>query len=247
MASFVRDGLTRAHKVLYLRDEENLPLLSARMDSWDPRVAAALGRGQIEVRSVRETYLSDGELRPDLVLQILREEHETARAAGFTALSTTGEMTFLLTSRHGKDRLPDFERQLDEATEGGSLMLCQYDQSRFDDGTGTELGAMHGVDISPELALIAYDSQVSGARIRGGLLRLSGALDFSAADVVSLVLDSHFAGDLRLDLLDLDFIDVAGLRALRGQNDRGLSIDPISEPVRRMLDLLGSDEAPEVS
>jgi hypothetical protein len=68
------------------------------------------------------------------------------------------------------------------------------------------------------------------------------------ADVVAPadVLDAHFHGPLRLDLADLEFVDVAGMRALRGHKGQQLTIAGASPPVRRLLGLLGWDTDPSV-
>jgi hypothetical protein len=53
-------------------------------------------------------------------------------------------------------------------------------------------------------------------------------------------------GDLRVDLADLRFVDVVGMRALRRQPARRLSIAGASEPVRRLLALMGWDTDPQI-
>jgi anti-anti-sigma regulatory factor len=246
VAAFVRDGLTREHKVLFLRDGDDVPAFTAQIAGWDPRIEPALESGQIEVRPAREAYMPDGEFQPERMLELIGEEEVGARAAGYAALSATGEMTWALDAGVDSDALLEYERRLDEVTEPDTLMLCQFDQTRFGDAASAEIAAAHEVDISPALALIGAAGHISGAHIHHKLLRLAGTLDFTAADVVSLVLDSNFDGDLRLDLADLDFIDVAGLRSLRGERSRALSIDAASQPVRRLLDLLGWDDAPAI-
>ena len=45
------------------------------------------------------------------------------------------------------------------------------------------------------------------------------------------VLDAHFEGPLRLDLADLSYVDVAGMRALRAHKGQRLTISPASDAV----------------
>jgi anti-anti-sigma regulatory factor len=80
----------------------------------------------------------------------------------------------------------------------------------------------------------------------GPTLRLCGELDFGCAEVIAGTLDAHYHGNLRLDLADIDFVDVAGLRALRGRNRQRLTIMSASRAVTRMLELLGWDTDPGI-
>jgi anti-anti-sigma regulatory factor len=63
---------------------------------------------------------------------------------------------------------------------------------------------------------------------------------------LSEVLHEHFVGPLRLDLADLSYVDVAGMRALRGRKGQRLIISPVSDAVRRLLPLLAWDTDPDV-
>ena len=100
---------------------------------------------------------------------------------------------------------------------------------------------------SPELAPIGREGGVSAARVRdSGSLRLAGELDFDGAPVVAEVLAAHFHGTLRLDLSDISYVDVAGMRALRGRIGQRLTIAGASESVARMAQLLAWDTDPDV-
>jgi hypothetical protein len=55
-------------------------------------------------------------------------------------------------------------------------------------------------------------------------------------------------GSLALDLADLHYVDVVGMRELRGQpGERSIAIVAASEAVRRLSDLMGWDTDPEVA
>jgi anti-anti-sigma factor len=78
-------------------------------------------------------------------------------------------------------------------------------------------------------------------------LRLTGELDVETAATVAAVIDERCHGRICLDLSDLEFVDVAGLRALRGTQDRPIAIAAPSDAVRRLIGLLGWDADPDVS
>lgn len=71
-------------------------------------------------------------------------------------------------------------------------------------------------------------------------LRLAGELDFDCATAVGDTLHAQFHGPLRLDLADLRFIDVTGLRALRGRTGQlitvigGVVYDPPADGAARL-------------
>lgn len=239
-ASFVRNGLTRGNKVLYLCDDE-LPDVAAKLESWDQRVGPAIDSGQVEVLCAQETYLPDGCLRTDRMLDRLRQAQERATSDGYSGLSVTGEMTWALGGAVSTDELIDYEHRASAVADDDTLMFCQYDQSRFSqaDVPADVVLEAHSVDIAPELAAIGPLAGYVSAAAVGDVLRLAGALDFAAAEVVSGVLDRHFAGEIHLDLADIDFIDVAGVRSLRGGRGRAPTIDRASDAVVKLLSLLG--------
>ena len=77
-------------------------------------------------------------------------------------------------------------------------------------------------------------------------LRLTGELDVEAAATIAAVIDEQCDRPIRLDLADLDFVDVAGLRALRGTNHHPITIAAPSDAVLRLIGLLGWDSDPDV-
>jgi anti-anti-sigma regulatory factor len=60
------------------------------------------------------------------------------------------------------------------------------------------------------------------------------------------MLAAHFHGPLVVDLGDVEFIDVAGMRALRGRKGQPLRITAASTIVRQLVALLAWDTDPLV-
>ena len=78
------------------------------------------------------------------------------------------------------------------------------------------------------------------------VVRLAGELDAEAAATVAAVLDERSDGPIGFDLSGLEFVDVAGLRALRGAGHRTITIAAPSDAVLQLADLLGWDSDPEI-
>jgi ABC-type transporter Mla MlaB component len=245
--AFVRDRLRRGDKVVYFFDGDAADLV-ARLERLDAGVEPAMARGQFEVRRARDVYVPDGRFEVDRMLALLREEHDRARAEGYCGLSVTGEMPHAICELPGGQQLSAYEARIGSEVGAPSYsVLCQYDHGRFGPGVLSDVVEAHEVDASPELAAIGRDGELAAARDRGrDALRLAGELDFGCAQTVSEVLDAHFDGPLRLDLADLSFVDVAGMRALRGRKGQRLTIGPVSDGVRRLLALLAWDTDPDI-
>ncbi|HTE62522.1 MAG TPA: MEDS domain-containing protein [Solirubrobacteraceae bacterium] len=230
-AAFVRDALRRGHKVVYLCEGDDVTALVRRLLELDPAFEPARARGQLDARRARDAYLPDGRFEPDRMLEAVRDEYRRALSEGYRGLSLTGEMTWALCDRSSSDALSSYESRVARGYDHRELsILCQYDHARFAPGVLANLAEAHDIDVSPELAPIGRD----------------GELDFGCAQTVGDVLEAHFHGPLRLDLADLQFVDVAGMRALRGRTGQRVTIIPASDAVRRLLGLMGWDTDPAI-
>lgn len=245
--AFVRDRLRRGHRVVYFFDDDRGAATGDRLERLDPAFEPAIARGQLEVRCARDAYIPDDRFEPDRMLDLLHQEIDRARADGYRGLDVTGEVPVALCELPGGEQLGAYEAGIASRMGDPSYsVLCQYDHRQFGPRRLSEVLDAHEVDAPPELAVIGRDGELSAALDRDrGALRLAGELDFTCAETVSAVLEEHFSGPLRLDLADLVYVDVAGMRALRGGNGRRLVIGPASLAVRRLIPLLGWDTDPD--
>lgn len=246
LTAFVRAGLARGHKVVYLCDGCEHGDVLARLGAVHA-VDSALARGQFEVRDAAGAYAPAGAFDADVMVQALLDEHVRALEERYSGLSVCGDVGAGL-SGLTRERLVEYERRLDAELAGSTrVLLCQYDHPAFDERTVTEATAAHHVVMSPALAAIGRAGVLAAARVTPPeTLRLAGELDFEAADDVAGVLETEFQGPRRVDAADLDYVDVAGMRALRGQEGEPLMISAASESVRRLVGLLGWDTDPSV-
>jgi ABC-type transporter Mla MlaB component len=245
--AFVRAGLDRGHRVVYLSDEDDTTRFVADLAATDDRVDGALERKQLEVRSAPSAYFPNGTFDPARVRTALRDEHTRALADGYLGLSMAGDMSWALRAARGLDQLGEYEHEVTTTMEADVAFLCIYDHGRFAAGTLAELAESHEVDVSPDLAQLGRVGYLAASRVLPGpILRLCGELDFECAEAVAGVLAAHYHGTLRLDLAELAYVDLAGLRALRGKNGQRVAITSASQPVRKLLGLLGWDTDPAI-
>jgi ABC-type transporter Mla MlaB component len=247
--AFVQAGLERGNKVVYLSAEDDVARLLTDLAAADSRVEEALERDQLEVRPGPDHYTPDGAFDPEQTRDGVREQYARALADGYPGLSVVADMSWALRTELRPDDLVSYEYGVTTLIppDDTLVLLCIYDHGRFGAGTLAELLVTHEVDVSPELAQLVRVGYLSASRVLPGpVLRLCGELDFECADAVAGVLEAHYHGTLRLDLADLTYVDLDGLRALRGKKRQRVTITAASQPVRRLLELLGWDTDPQI-
>jgi anti-anti-sigma regulatory factor len=247
--AFVRAGLRRGHRVGYLSGEDDATRFVADLTATDDSIDEALERGQLEVSPAPGEYIPDGTFDRARMRDVLRDKQARALADGYSGLSMAADMSWALGLAPRLDEVVEYEREVSRMMDRDARLtfFCIYDHARFGAGTLAELVEPHGVDVSPELAQLGRVGYLAASRVMPGpTLRVCGELDFGCAETVAGMLHAHYHGTLRLDLADLTYVDVAGARALRGRRGQRLMITAASEPVTRLLKLLGWDTDPAV-
>ncbi len=129
---FMRSGLERGEKFIYIADDNTAAAVIAEMKTAGLAVDAALSSGSQVVAGKRKTYLREGFFDPDDMLAFLQRAVDKAKAEGFSALRVTGEMTWVLGGDPGVERLMEYEAKLNYFfPENDALAICQYNRKRF--------------------------------------------------------------------------------------------------------------------
>ena len=132
LTPFLRQGLERAEKVLYIVDARGAETVLGylRDDGLDPE--PYLASGQLAMLSADDAYLKEGTFDPNGMIALLRAETEQALGESYSALRVTGEMTWALRELPGSERLIEYEAKLNEFLPGSKcLTICQYDRRAF--------------------------------------------------------------------------------------------------------------------
>lgn len=176
-----------------------------------PDVDALLATGQLELWATAEVYASAAELDPAAQVRIFRDRVDAALAAGRTGLRVAADISPLAAAPEHRPDLHRFERLADELAGSAALTgMCLYDAALGEDVLGPLL-VLHPVQHHDDRPALVH---LSG---RGPRLSLCGEVDCSvAADVLPALLHLARSGPLEavLDLSALEFLDVAGARAL---------------------------------
>lgn len=130
---FIRQGIARNEKMLYIVNLQTAAQLRALLSSADICVDALTERRQLVILTAKESYLKGGQFDPESMIALLGEETDRAVAEGYAALRVTGEMTWALAGEPGSERLVEYESKLNQFFPSSKCYaICQYDRRRFD-------------------------------------------------------------------------------------------------------------------
>lgn len=178
---------------------------------------------------------------------MFREQTAAARAEGYQRLALVADMDWLLPARLTTAEVVGFELLLDRhVMELDATIVCAYRRRSFDTDAITGALCVHPVQVgapdSPQFRSVAADEST---------WRLAGEVDCSVASTfeAALVAAVGVAG-AEIDLTELEFIDVAGMRAIAEVGrDATAAIRLVGAPtiMRRSWGLAGfGDLAPAV-
>jgi anti-anti-sigma factor len=216
---FLRAGLEAGERVVYLAGD-------GRADSFaseDHELSADLSSGQLQVHDAEAMYLADGPFDPDRMIERLATDIAAARDEGFAGYRVAGDMEWSLSSAASAQALLDYEDGVDALLHrSGATALCQYDRRRFDLSALGEAACVHPLILSDCSAGAASPHELLVEPGPRQELVLRGEVDCSNSSSLTHSLEAAIArkSELRLDLRELSFIDVAGLRALGRAGER---------------------------
>jgi signal transduction histidine kinase len=129
---FVRIGLERGERCVYVPDGDRGEALQGAMQSAGMDVGAALRSGAFSVMDKHASYLPDGRFDPERMFDWLgRLAHESVEQ-GFQALRFLGEAMSVFNQYPGMDRYAEYEARLNPFLgQQPALLLCMYNHYRF--------------------------------------------------------------------------------------------------------------------
>ena len=172
---------------------------------------AVLSSGRVELVDTTVLKAASGG-RHERLYELHLESARQAAREGFTGLALTGNAAAMRSITRNQIELSGYERDLDQlAHEFDVPSLCRYPAEEQPELLGDML-EVHFRDVDDEdwAAVVAEDR-----------LRVRGEIDFSNADRFAAVLRAVLAGGLHtVDLSEVEFCAVAGIRALFSATDR---------------------------
>lgn len=156
-------------------------------------------------------FLGAGPLDPAAMVRVFREQTYRARATGYQGVRLVADMDWLPSTRADASSIAEYETRFEHlAAELGATIICAYRRSSFPaaaiDGAVAVHSQLRGYDATPRFRLVS-----SGP----GEWLLRGEVDFSVSALFSAAFTSAVKlGDCAVDVRELRFIDVSGIRAI---------------------------------
>ncbi len=242
---FLRAGVARGDRLLYVTADGSADELVRDLASL-PDVADHVTARSLVPSSTRELYTPDG--RFDRAGQLARYEQltTTALGEGYAGLSVVTEATSLGPDDAARGAAIEYELAVDAlAARLPVSAMCAYDAGVLGEAAA-QLSVVH-----PQRRT-AFPAEDPGFSLfhDNGVLRLVGEIDIANRRLFALACDAAVAtttrADVVIDLADLAFIDVSGLRQLAclahelAVAGRDLTLTRAPALAQRCIPLLGS-------
>lgn len=128
MVPFVRQGLERGERVMYVIDERTEDEVLATMREGGIDVDGALDSEALTFHTLDETYLRNGTFDPDDMIEFYGEAIEEATAE-YPALRVTADTHWILDDETEIEDFMEYESRVNDLFEGEDcIALCQYDR-----------------------------------------------------------------------------------------------------------------------
>lgn len=129
---FIRQGLDRGEKILYIADGQNRKSILDDLAGNGVPLREIQKDGHLAILDSSNTYYPDGTFDPDRMMAFLATETRNALDDGYEALRVAGEMAWALEDQHGAERMIEYAARLNAfLPEIRCLTLCLYDRRRF--------------------------------------------------------------------------------------------------------------------
>ncbi|WP_247728640.1 sensor histidine kinase [Halovivax limisalsi] len=143
VAPFVRQGIERGERVMYVHDVLSKAEILAELRGGDVDVDGALESGQLTFHSLEETYLRTGRFDPDDMLSVYGDAIEEAKDQ-YPGLRVTANTNFILDDYATVDDFMAYESRVNELFEGEDcIALCHYDRERIPPDVLTDVIRTH--------------------------------------------------------------------------------------------------------
>jgi anti-anti-sigma regulatory factor len=252
LTSYIVDGLSRGERVIYYADRTGPAVIDSWLADSGIETSRMVEEGRLEIRPIDNNYVFGGHFEPDAVITTLWVEVRETRDAGYPGLRISGEMTSELRPVADERALREYETRMSRVFDSRELAaICQYDLRLFDEAAVTQMIACHPrvVQIDP-----LHDDRrlriVPMYAPRG--LRIVGTVDVLTVGALATTLQIATRWpdrDLHLDLGELEFIEVAGVRAIVRtaadlKDGRSLIIRRLAPGLRKVFEIVGWDRTP---
>ncbi len=129
---FIITGLMKGQKCIYITDVNSSNRIRKLVyEEWS-NASIAEESGQLVILEAKDSYTKDGLFDPERMIALLTTETGKAISEGYSALRVTGEMTWILKSNLGVEKIFEYEAKLNIFfTEHPCIAIYQYNLKDF--------------------------------------------------------------------------------------------------------------------
>jgi anti-anti-sigma regulatory factor len=247
VGAFVADGLATNERVVYF-DSAHSSEVPGLQSHYGVNPQPYLSNGRLRVISTQDTCMTGRSYDPRRLVAIANEEVLAADRDGLRSVRFSGDLSWVLRASGGGPRTLLAGEDETDATIAPStmaMMLCQYDQRQCTPEEISRLRACHEVLVEANPVFKDGVLTISPTFEPYGL-SVAGEIDPARHAVFrdALIKIAGYDCDIHLNLSQLDFIDLAGLRLLatfgiRMSNGRRLVLDNAPPYLRELMTLVG--------
>jgi len=134
LVSFIKSSLKRGEKCLYIKGDTNTELLKNKLENEVENFKKYINTKQLQFLTKEETYSLSDNFKADRMINKIKRISSEAKNEGYTGLSITGELSWVLNFENGDKELIKYEVKLnDEIFDNYPVIaLCRYNIHKFD-------------------------------------------------------------------------------------------------------------------
>jgi anti-anti-sigma regulatory factor len=242
LTTYILDGLARGERIIYYAGRTAPDQVGAWLAATGVDTSRIVDEGRLDIRR----------FEPDVVITTLWVEVRQTRDAGYPGLRISSEMTSDVEPVVDQRTLIEYENRLARVFDSGEVAaICQYDRRLIDQTDVTDVIDCHSRVVQIDPLHDDHRLRITPTFDPRGL-RVTGAVDLTTSGALAstLRLAANWSGtNLHIDFGELEFIDVAGVRAIVRAAamlgpGRQLVVERLAPPLRRVFELAGWDHAP---
>lgn len=142
LAGYIYASLQRNERCIYITGDIDTEKVLVKLEKNGKDL---FYNGDLVVLNRDEAYAKGGKFNPDQMIRLLQEESDKAIQDGYTGLSVTGEISWVLDYEDGRDLIIEYEWKLNEYLFDRYPVsaLCRYNMNKFSDEMIINLIQLH--------------------------------------------------------------------------------------------------------